>query len=344
MKAANYIQPGRIEFRDDATAPKAGQGEVLVNVKACGICGSDLHMYRNDAMRERLVRATPEGYDVPGHEFAGVIAEVGEDVTGWSVGDRVVGITGRGGGFAQLVNVPVNPYQLAHMPDEVGFDEAATTEPLADALQLVRLADIKPGENIVVFGVGLIGLGVIQAIHAKGLKPASIIAIDVNQVRLDKALEVGATASVNSAKGEVAPSVARHVGVEMVEGFSPAHAGIDVVFDCAGYSAHFGKPAPLEIALDVVRPNTSRIICFGAFGDEVPINLHNIIRKQAKIMGSLGYDPAEVIEALDLMKSGKIDRRGLLSHSFPLDQISQAFETQGRSTALKVMVEVPELS
>ena len=76
MHAANYLEPGRIEPRFDATRPDPGPGEVLVAVEACGICGSDLHMYRNDSYRDRLVRATPEGYNVPGHEFAGSIAAI----------------------------------------------------------------------------------------------------------------------------------------------------------------------------------------------------------------------------------------------------------------------------
>lgn len=148
MKAAVFRDPGKIECRTDVADPQAGPGEVLVRVEACGICGSDLHLYRTNAHRgPSLLRVTPEGYEVPGHEYSGVIVKTGRDVRGWHVGERVVGVTG-GGAFAELVPVPVNPYQLARMPANVSFEEAATTEPLADALQMVRLATIEPGEHV----------------------------------------------------------------------------------------------------------------------------------------------------------------------------------------------------
>jgi len=100
MKAADFKEPGTIEFRSDATPPQPAVGEVIVAVRACGICGSDLHMYRDNSYRDKLVRETPEGYEVPGHEFAGTIAALGEGVEGWSIGQRVVGVTGLGGGMA----------------------------------------------------------------------------------------------------------------------------------------------------------------------------------------------------------------------------------------------------
>lgn len=193
MNAANFIGPGKIEMRDDATQPEPLAGEVIVAVKACGICGSDLHMYRNGSLRERLVRETPEGYQVPGHEFAGTIAMIGAGVDGWRLGERVVGVTGFGGGMAEYVAVPANPFQLVRIPGGVSVQEAATTEPLADGLQMVRKAAIRPGENVVVFGVGIIGLGVIQAIRALGINAGQIIAVDVQDARLEKALKVGAT-------------------------------------------------------------------------------------------------------------------------------------------------------
>ena len=96
-------------MRPDATRPSPAEGEVLIAVEACGICGSDLHTYRNDSHRNVNVRRTPEGYDVPGHEFAGTIAELGEGVEDWQLGERVVGVTGFGGGMAEFVTVPVNP-------------------------------------------------------------------------------------------------------------------------------------------------------------------------------------------------------------------------------------------
>ncbi|ARS27274.1 zinc-dependent alcohol dehydrogenase [Sphingomonas sp. KC8] len=340
MKAANYVDPGKIEMRADATRPTPAPGEVLVAVEACGICGSDLHMYRNDSYRDRLARKTPEGYEVPGHEFAGRIAELGEGVSGWTVGEKVVGVTGFGGGMSEYVTVPVNPYQLVRMPDGVSFIEAATTEPMADGLQMVRKAAIREAENIVVFGVGIIGLGVIQAIRAQGIPAGRIVAIDVQQARLDKALEIGATDVVNARDGDVFAAVAAICGTE--EGYRGISANVPVIFDCAGYIAHMAGPPPLETALRLVSLQGGRIICFGGFEGAMTIDMGPIIQKEPVIMGSNGYAPEELVQALELMRAGAVDRQTLISHRFPLDDISEAFETQCRPDAVKVVLDIRE--
>jgi len=339
MRVANFIDPGRIEMRGDASRPAPAAGEVLVEVAACGICGSDLHMYRNNSYRAQLVRKTPEGYEVPGHEFAGTIAEIGEGVAGWGVGERVVGVTGYGGGMAEFVTVPVNPFQLVRVPDGVGFDEAATTEPLADGLQMVRKANIADDENVVVFGVGIIGLGVIQAIKARGIEPRHIIAIDVQDVRLQKALHVGATAIVNPRNGDVFDQVAALCG--RTEEYRGESANIDAVFDCAGYIKHIEGPPPLEVALHLVSNRGGRIVCFGAFEDKMLIDMNFVISKEPTIMGSQGYAAEELEEALELMRSRKVNRVDLISHRYPIRDVAEAFKMQARPEAVKVMLEIP---
>lgn len=340
MLAANFIDPGIIDARTDATPGQPGPGEVLIAVAACGICGSDLHMFRHDTSRERLTRRTAEGYDVPGHEFAGTIAAVGEGVAGWQVGERVVGVTGNGGGMAQFVTVPVNPFQLVRIPDGVSFEEAATTEPLADGLQMARKATIAPGETVLVFGAGIIGLGVIQAIRARGLAPARIIAVDIHDRRLEAALAVGATDVINARDQDVFEAAAALCGRE--DDFRGQSAKIDVVFDCAGYIRHIPGPPPLQLALRMIANRNGRIICFGGFEGEMPIDFSYVIRKEPVIIGSNGYAAEELVEALDLMAAGRVDRRGLISHRFPLDEVAEAFAAQGRPDSVKVMLDVPQ--
>ncbi|MEO6093945.1 MAG: zinc-binding dehydrogenase [Novosphingobium sp.] len=336
MRAANFIDPGNITFKPEAVAPRPAEGEVIVEVQACGICGSDLHMYRENTHRDKLVRRTPDGCDVPGHEFAGRIAEIGPGVSGWSVGQRVVGVTGTGGGMADYVPVPVNPFQLVAIPDGVGWDVAATTEPLADGLQMVRKATIAAGENVVVFGVGIIGLGVIQAIRARGLEPARIIAVDVQARRLDKALEVGATHAVNAAHGDVFAAVAAICGTE--EGYAGTSARIGVVIDCAGYIKHMKGPPPLETALRLIDLKDGRIVCFGAYEGAMTIDMGPLIEKQPTIMGSNGYAAEELVEALAMMHDGRVDRATLISHRLPIEQVREAFEVQCSPEAVKVML------
>ena len=341
MQSANYVGPGKIEARLDTTRPEPGAGEVLVAVEACGICGSDLHMYRNDSYRERLVRMTPEGYGVPGHEFAGRIAALGPGVTGWAIGERVVGVTGLGGGMAQFVTVPVNPFQLVRVPDGVSFAEAATTEPLADGLQMTRKAAIAPGENVLIFGVGIIGLGVIQAICARGLNPGKVIAVDIHDQRLQKALEVGATDVINPRHQDIFEATAALCGCGDDWKSDAPHANIAVVFDCAGYIKHIPGPPPLEIALHLIA-REGRIICFGGYEDRMLIDLGYVIRKEPMIIGSNGYASEELVEALELMRSGAVDRRTLISHQFPLEQVNDAFAAQGQPDAIKVMLVIPQ--
>lgn len=337
MLCADFIQPGRIEPRHDATRPQAAAGEVLVAVKACGICGSDLHMFRDGTYRDKLVRQTPEGYSVPGHEFAGTIAAIGAGVEGWQIGDRVVGVTGMGGGMAETVAVPVNPWQLVRVPEGLGFDLAATTEPLADGLQMVRKGAPADGETVVVFGVGIIGLGVIQAIRARGIAPARIIAVDVHAARLDKALAIGATHAVNARDGDVFAAVGAISGIE--ETYAGPSTSVHLVFDCAGYIRHMQGPPPLETALRLVVPG-GRIVCFGGFEGRMDIDMSPLIEKQPTIFGSNGYAPEDLVEALDLMHSGTVDRATLISHRIPLAKVDQAFAVQQQPDAIKVMLEI----
>ena len=335
MRAVDYVEPGQIRARTDASVPTPGAGEVVVQVRACGICGSDLHMYRDGSYGDRLTRPTPEGYKVPGHEFAGTIAALGDGVKDWSIGERVVGVTGFGGAMADYVTVPVNPFQLVRIPDGVSDSDAATTEPMADALQMVRKAQIKDGENVVIFGVGLIGLGVVQVIRAKGIKVGAIVAVDVWPARLDAALKAGATHGVNARDGDVFDAVAAITGVETT--YAGTSAKIGVVFDCAGYIKTIKGPPPLETALRLVDPG-GRIICFGAFEGAMTVDMSPLIQKQPTIMGSNGYASGELVEALDLMAQGRVDRASLITHHLPIEQAAEAFEAQCAPDAVKVMI------
>lgn len=337
MRCADFIDPGEITARADATAPSPAAGEVIVQVSVCGICGSDLHMYRHDSYREKLVRSTPEGYEIPGHEFAGKIVALGKGVEGWAVGERVVGVTGMGGGMAQFVAVPVNPFQLVRIPDGVSDAVAATTEPMADALQMVRKAQVRPGENVVVFGVGIIGLGVIQALRAKGVETGALIAVDVHRARLDKALEVGASHAVSALDGDVFDQVAAITGTET--GYPGISARIGAVFDCAGYIRSMKGPPPLETALRLIDLNGGRIVCFGGFEGPMTIDMSPVIQKQPTILGSNGYAAEELVESLELMRAGRVDRATLISHEFGLQDVSEAFEAQCRPDAVKVMLD-----
>jgi len=205
-------------------------------------------------------------------------------------------------------------------------------------LQMVRLAQIAPAENVVIIGVGIIGLGVIQVLRALEIPVRHIVAVDVSRTRLDAALDVGATLAINPRDVDTVEAIGEACGRVAAEYPPMQPPDVGVVFDCAGYLQHVKGPPPLQTALNVLRPNGGRVICFGAYEGAVTLDLTYLIEKQVRIIGSMGYAPEELVQALDLMAAGKVDRRKLISGRFPLAQISQAFETQGNGQSIKVLV------
>ncbi|NIB38989.1 zinc-binding dehydrogenase [Pseudomaricurvus alkylphenolicus] len=336
MKAAVFKDPLHIVTEDNVEYPQIRSDEVLVKVMACGICGSDMHMYRTEAHRHVLNRKTSCGKEIPGHEFSGVIVEMGSEVEGFELGERVVGVGM--GGFAQYVPVPNNPFQLAKMPDGVSFQEAATTEPLADGLQMVRKVNPKSGENIVVYGAGIIGLGVVQALFAADVKLGKVVVIDVSERRLDKARELGAV-TVNASEGDVIEKVRQHCGSAPLQWPSINPPAVDAVIDCAGYIKSMQGNTPLQNALYMLKGGgVGRIVCFGAYEGRFDVDFMPTIEKEITIMGSEGYAAEELGQALDMMAQGKVDRRSLISHCFDLDEVDRAFVTQGGPEAIKVLL------
>ena len=119
-------------------------------------------------------------------------------------------------------------------------------------------------------------------------------------------------------------------------------ARIDVVIDCAGYIKHIPGPPPLEIALHCLANRGGRIVCFGGYEDKMLIDFGYVIKKEPVIIGSNGYAAEELVEALQMMKDGTVDRQSLISHSYPLERIGEAFEMQATPAAVKVMLEIPQ--
>jgi len=337
MKAVVFHNPGQISMTAEAAEPAPGEGEVLIEVAACGICGSDLHMYHTDAHRSHLVRVDANGLEIPGHEFSGVIVALGVGVDGYQVGERVVGVSM--GGMAERVPVPANPFQLVRIPAAVSFTAAATTEPLADGLQMLRKAQIKPGENVVIFGVGIIGLGVIQAIRALGVDIGKLVAVDVSDTRLAMAHELGATDTVNPRNENLLDAIRDICGAmpHWASEIEPANVG--VVFECAGYLRHIKGPPPLQTALHLARAGDGRIICFGAYEGNLTLDMMPMVNKQVSLLGSNGYAPEELEQALQLMAEKRVDRERLISHRFALDDVTKAFEAQSAGQVIKILLE-----
>ncbi len=332
MKAAVFHGPGDVRF-EQVPRPELEDGEVLLRVRACGICGSDLHVYRH-GMFLGLGLPTATGR-ILGHELSGEVAEIRGQVPGVRVGDRVTapGI----GGNAEYVKLGAQATPLlVPVPDDVSFEEAATTEPLATSLHAVNLADPADGETVVILGAGIIGLGVLQTI--KALSSARTIVVDLSNKRLAMATELGADATINAAREEAVPKIIEMTGSERVSFVAEPLGKVDTVFDCAGVTRDFSGTSPLEQAMTLVKQG-GKVILVAVFEKPLELDHNVIVRKGIQLLGSWAWTPAEFMRSMELIQSGKVDRKPLITHEFPLEKASDAYETQLRTEeAIKVVL------
>ena len=320
MKAAVFHGPRDVRF-EEIDKPVLAAGEVLLKVGACGICGSDLHTYRH-GMFLQLGSPIDSGR-VLGHEFSGEVVEINGDVPGVSIGDRVttVGM----GGNAEYIRISAEmATTLVPINDDISYVEAATTEPLATSLHAANLGAAADGETHVIIGAGIIGLGILQCIKAHST--AKVIVVDLSDKRLAKAAELGADQVINvrdSALTEVLSG--DHLISENL--LSGTTGGVDVVYDCAGMGKNASGPSVLEQALSIVRQN-GKVVIVAVFEQDITLDYNIIVRKGVQVHGSWAWEMDEFIESARLIASGKIDRKPLVSHTFALEQASEAYETQ----------------
>jgi 2-desacetyl-2-hydroxyethyl bacteriochlorophyllide A dehydrogenase len=330
LKAAVFRGPRDVRF-EQVKQPTLEEGEVLLRVRACGICGSDLHTYRHGMFKEVLGAPVETGC-ILGHEFSGEIVEIRGDVAGVEVGDRVVTI-GRGGN-AEYVKIDQEGTGLLVPFDEsTSFVEAATSEPLATSLHAVNLAEPRDGEIHVIMGAGIIGLGVLQCIKARS--SARTVVVDVSERRLAMATALGADMTINAKETDTVLQmmVSGHLGLD------DALAGnVDAVYDCAGIPKGFEGTSVLEQALSVVKQD-GKVVIVAVFEQLPRIEWNLVVRKGVRILGSWAWTPEEFVQAARLISSGEIDRKPLVSHTFPLEEASEAYETQLRAEeAIKVVL------
>ncbi|GAA4405695.1 galactitol-1-phosphate 5-dehydrogenase [Nibrella viscosa] len=327
MKALVLTEYKHFEVQD-VPKPTIYPDEVLVRVKAVGICGSDVHGMDGSSGR----RIPPL---VMGHEASGIIAEVGEDVTDWHVGDRVtfdstvyslddwysrrgmynlsdgrevLGVSTpefkRQGAFAEYVAVP--QHILYRVPDNVSFTQAALVEPVAVALHALSLTPMQVNDSAVVVGAGMIGLFVIQALKIAGC--GKIIALDLDNDRLALAQKLGADVVMNPNETDVAAEVKA-----LTSG-----RGADVAFEVVGIGS------TVNMAIDCVRKGAT-ITLVGNLTPRAEVPLQAIVTRQLRLQGSCAIN-GEYEAALSLISSGKIDVEAILSAEVPLDEGASWFQ------------------
>jgi 2-desacetyl-2-hydroxyethyl bacteriochlorophyllide A dehydrogenase len=337
MKAAVFYGPRDIRT-EEVEKPEINENEILIKVKACGICGSDLHLYKLNLFSWMLVRQLKKG-GIPGHEFSGDIVEVGSEVKGFREGDRVVAL--HNGGMAEYNPVPVSPdLNVFKIPSSVTYEEAATLEPLANSYHAMMKGNPFKGANIVIFGAGTIGLGIIQCLRALNLDINKLIVVDLSDFRLNIAKNLGADEVINAKGSLLLSKVTKIVGtVPILQASDFTIPNVDIIYDCVGSVKNQKGPLVIQQAINMVRNSTGTIVVHGIFEDKVTLDLLFMIGKEITIKGSFGFTPEELKKSIELIKNKKVDQSKIISHKFSIDQAKKAFETScNANESAKVLI------
>ncbi len=332
MKAAIFHGPGDVRVMD-IPAPEAGPDGVLVKVRAVGICGTDLHTYRTGIFKEMGIGMEGGGALI-GHEFSGDVVEVGSNVQGFKEGDRVVGVTF--GAYAEyarvgpeLLGVPV----LFTFPGHVSYEEAATVEPLAVSMATVKRGEPRETDTVLILGAGMIGLGCLQVLRAR-YPVKQIFVSDMSEKRLSLAKAMGADLTINAGREDVVKKMLELTGSEPVLYSAKPTAHVDLVIESAGATV-----TPQQ-ALEVVTPNTGRVVIVSLYEEPPAIDLNDLVTKNHPVYGVFAYGIEDFQESIELLVSGEVDRKPLITHRFSLDQAADAFRTQSETVdCLKVVIQ-----
>lgn len=337
MRIAVY-HPNNGIIIEDKPVPKIGDGEILLKVKACGICGTDVL---------KVQRGLPKNPVVLGHELVGEAVEVGKGVKKFSKGDRLVvahhvpcgechycrhdnpsmcrhfkETNLDPGGFAEFLRIPAEHVQHTAfpVPSNVEDDVALFTEPLSCCVRNVRRAPIQAGDFAVVVGLGSIGLMMLQLLKLKGLE---VLGLDLKEERLSLAKELGCDLTLLGNDPDITDQIKKQT----------QGRGADLVVLTAGGGRIFQQAAHW------VRDGGA-LNLFASLSDEpVPTSLDRLYHHEITIFSS--YSPAleDLAEAHRLLVSGKVKVKPLVTHRFPLKKLAEGIELAQKQEALKVIIE-----
>ncbi len=338
MKAAVFHgSDGGLKIEDIAK-PSPGRGQVLVKVAACGVCHTDLHYI------EHGVPTFKKPPIVLGHEASGRVEALGADVSEVSAGDRVlipaVLTCGRctacrqghenicahmtmlgnhfDGAYAEYVVVPAK--DLLHLPESIPLEEASV---IADALStpyhaVKNRARVQPGDTVVIFGCGGVGINAVQLAAAAG---GQVIAVDISDRKLDWAREFGAARTINAAKVErIDKEVKKLTG-----------GGADIAMEV------IGNPRTIEQAFECLRAG-GRLCVVGYTHEAISLVAGKIMFKEVEIVGSLGCRPVDYLPLIRMVESGRVNLKKLVTHRFALHELRKAFEIMKEGLSLRSIV------
>ncbi len=329
MKAALWYKKGDVRV-EEIEEPKVVEGAVKIKVKWCGICGSDLHEYLGGPIFIPVGQPHPlSGNTAPvvlGHEFSGEVVEVGQGVTRFKAGDRVVvepivacgkcpackegkynlceslgfhGLCGSGGGFAEYT---VFPEEFIHkIPDNMSYEQAALIEPITVALHSLRMANFRTGDTALVLGSGPIGIATIECLKAAGAK--QIIVLQRKSIRQEYAKRSGADVVLDPNEVDVAAEVKK-----LTNG-----VGVDICFETTGAQIGF------QTGIDSLKYDGTMVIT-SIWEKEINFNPNSLVFTEKKLVGTIAYRhefPAVIAQ----MSDGRIKAEGYITSRISLDDI-----------------------
>jgi threonine dehydrogenase-like Zn-dependent dehydrogenase len=319
---------------DRTTSPRCGPDDVVVQVRECGICGSDLGY---------LAMGGLMGPDTPmplGHELWGVVSETGANVTHVAAGDRVVvqpmsngnniGNGGTEGGFSPYLlvrNAALHPGSTPRLPPDIPEAYGALVEPLSVAQHGANRVAASAADKAVVFGAGPIGLSTMLVLKYRSLR--DIVVVDLSDRRLDKARALGAIA-LRADDPQLPQKLVEHHGTSNF--FGMPMPGSTVFFEATGVRSVFER----IVALAGPR---SRICLTGVHKEAATVDLVMLLAKEVAIIPAMGYD-GEFDEVIAILQSGQLDPTVMVTHHFPLSEIRAAFAmARDPRNAIKVMID-----
>lgn len=337
MRAAVFHGPGQPLAIEEVPTPNPGPGEILVKVAACGVCHTDLHYI------EHGVPTFKKPPLILGHEAAGTVAALGPEVTSFKAGDRVLlpavvtcgrcplcrtgreNICGQmvmfgnnvDGAYAEFVLAPAK--DAFPLPEEIPLEEGCI---IADAVStpyhaVRNRARIEPGEVVVVFGCGGVGINAVQMAAVAG---AIVIAVDIADRKLEWARQFGAQQVYNPTGRDAVKELRKLTA-----------GGPDVVLEV------IGNPTTIAQGYDLVRTG-GRLCVIGYTNQPVSLNPAKLMYREVTVLGSLGCRPVDYPRLIEMVRVGKVQVRAQVTHRFPLEKIGDAFEVMKRGESLRSIV------
>lgn len=333
MKAVIWVTPGEVRLKE-VPPPSIGPGELLLEMRACGLCGTDLAKI----FSPREVKL--------GHELVGVVTAVGEGVTRFRIGDRLAVahhipcgscracLHGNHSmcpafkatnidpcGFAELIRIPaVHVEQVAfRLPDGMPDEAGTFVEPLGCAIRAAKRSQILPGDRIAIVGAGVMGLLIAQIVRLYG---AEAYAVDLDEERLLLAEQMGIEATVNAAREDLGKRLLDLSGGEGIDG-----AILTAV-----------TPSTLETVLRALRAGGRVNLFAGPSGDPwIPVDMGDLYHRELSLFATYSATPTELHEAFQLLLGGKVQVASLITHRLPLDQFEEGVRLKLRGEAVKVL-------